>query len=228
MATAAIVQRTQVTEFFIRAIWAVISAITKFLCRQADGGVVGTHMVRELTHQRLTVVLIRVVLTVTVAITNPGFADTACRVPATKLDSWITHVCDTLTVFLITRVHAVSVPITAPPHGDAKAIQTTLKLICMTTTRWTRGLIGAVCMGLIAVVPTVIISITGPVIWDASSAVTLELSAGAGVTATGLITVVPTVVIIITAPVNVDTASVVAGELSEGKTGGVGARSRFI
>lgn len=66
------------TEFLIRAIWAVISAIAKFLCRQADGGVVGTHMVGELTHQRFTVVLIRVVLTVTVSVAHPGFANTAC------------------------------------------------------------------------------------------------------------------------------------------------------
>lgn len=66
------------TEFLIRAIWAVISAIAEFLCGQADGGVVGTHMVRELTHQRFTVVLIRVVLTVTVPVAHPGFADTAC------------------------------------------------------------------------------------------------------------------------------------------------------
>lgn len=45
-------------EFFIRAIWAVISAIAKFLRRQADGGIIGTHMVRELTHQGFTVVLV--------------------------------------------------------------------------------------------------------------------------------------------------------------------------
>lgn len=66
------------TEFLIRAIWAVISAIAKFLCRQTDGGVVGTHMVRQLTHQRFTVVLVGVVLTVTVSVAHPGFADTAC------------------------------------------------------------------------------------------------------------------------------------------------------
>lgn len=35
-------------------------------------------MVRELTHQRLTIVLVWVVLTVTVTVTHPGFADTAC------------------------------------------------------------------------------------------------------------------------------------------------------
>lgn len=65
-------------EFLIRAIWAVISAIAKFLCRQADGGVVGTHVVRKLTHQRLAVFFIWVVLAVTVTVTNPGFADAAC------------------------------------------------------------------------------------------------------------------------------------------------------
>lgn len=56
-------------------------------------------------------------------------------------------------------------------------------------------LIGAVCVGLVAVVPTVVISIAGPVIWDAASAVTLELSDGAGVTAACLVAVVPAVVI---------------------------------
>lgn len=59
----------------------------------------------------------------------------------------------------------------------------------------TLTLIGAVCMGLVAVVPTVVISITRPVIWDAAAAVTFKLSAGAGVTAARLVAVVPTVVI---------------------------------
>lgn len=56
-------------------------------------------------------------------------------------------------------------------------------------------LIGAICMGLVAVVPTVIISITCPVIWDAAATVTLELSARTGVTTSCLITVVAAVVI---------------------------------
>lgn len=59
----------------------------------------------------------------------------------------------------------------------------------------TLTLIGAVCMRLVAVVPAVIISVTGPVIWDAAAAVTLELSAGAGVTTACLVAVVPAVVI---------------------------------
>lgn len=135
---------------------------------------------------------------------------------------------DTLTVLLIAHVHAVSVSITAPAQGDAQAIHPTLKLICMTTSRRASGLIGAVCMGLVTVVTAVIVSITGPVIWDAAAAVTLELSAGAGVTTTCLVTVVPAVIIIITAPVNVDAAPIVAGKLSEGETGGVGAGSGLI
>lgn len=60
-------------------------------------------------------------------------------VPAAKLDSWITHVRDTLTVLLIAHVHAVSVPITAPAQGDAQAIHPTLKLVCMTTSRRASG-----------------------------------------------------------------------------------------
>jgi len=50
-------------------------------------------------------------------------------------------------------------------------------------------------MGLIAVVATVVVAVTRPVIWDAAAAVTLELSAGTGVAATGFIAVVPAVVI---------------------------------
>lgn len=65
------------TEFLVRAVGAVVCAVTKLLSGQTDGGVIGTHMVRELTHQRLTVVFIRVVLTVTVPVTHPGFTDTA-------------------------------------------------------------------------------------------------------------------------------------------------------
>lgn len=45
-------------ELLVGAIWAVIGAVTKFLCRQADGGVVGAHMVREFTCQRLAIVLV--------------------------------------------------------------------------------------------------------------------------------------------------------------------------
>lgn len=40
----------------------------------------------------------------------------------------------------------------------------------------TLTLVGAVCMGLVAVVPTVIIPVTGPVVWDAAAAITLKLS----------------------------------------------------
>lgn len=65
--------------------------------------------------------------------------DVLTRVPAAKLYSWITHVCDALTVLLITQVHAVSVTITAPAQGDAQAIHSTLKLVCMTTSRRPRG-----------------------------------------------------------------------------------------
>lgn len=61
------------------------------------------------------------------------------RVPATKLDSWVAHVCYALTVLLVAEVHAVCVPIAAPTQGDAQAVHSTLKLICMTTSRRARG-----------------------------------------------------------------------------------------
>lgn len=65
--------------------------------------------------------------------------DLLTRVPTAKFYSWITHVCDALTVLLITQIHAVSVPITAPAQGDAQAIHSTLKLICMTASRRPSG-----------------------------------------------------------------------------------------
>lgn len=59
----------------------------------------------------------------------------------------------------------------------------------------TLTLIRAVCVRFIAVVPTVVIPVTGPIIRDASATVALELSTGARVTAARLVTVVPTVII---------------------------------
>lgn len=59
----------------------------------------------------------------------------------------------------------------------------------------TLTLVGAVCMGLVAVVPTVIIPVAGPVVWDAAAAITLKLSARAGVTTACFITVVTAIVI---------------------------------
>lgn len=56
-------------------------------------------------------------------------------------------------------------------------------------------LVGAVRVGLIAVVPAVVVSVAGPVIRDAATAVTFELSAGAGVTAAGFVTVVAAVIV---------------------------------
>lgn len=56
-------------------------------------------------------------------------------------------------------------------------------------------LVGTVGVGLVAVVSTVVVPVTGPVLRDAAAAVTLELGAGAGMAAACLITVVPTVVV---------------------------------
>lgn len=56
-------------------------------------------------------------------------------------------------------------------------------------------LIGAVGVGLVAVVPAVIVPIAGPVLWDAAPAVAFELGARAGVAAACLVTVVPTVIV---------------------------------
>lgn len=56
-------------------------------------------------------------------------------------------------------------------------------------------LIGTVGMSLIAVISTVVVSITGPVLWNTAAAVAFKLHTGARVTAAGFITVIPAVVI---------------------------------
>lgn len=60
---------------------------------------------------------------------------------------------------------------------------------------WAPTLVGAVGMRLVAVVPAVVVPITGPVLGDAAPTVALELGARAGVAAASLITVVPTVIV---------------------------------
>lgn len=63
--------------------------------------------------------------------------------------------------------------------------------------RWPRAptLVGAVGVRLVAVVPTVVVAVAGPVLRDAAPAVALELGAGAGVAAARLVAVVPTVIV---------------------------------
>lgn len=65
------------TKLLIGAIWTVVGAVAQLLGRKTDGVVGGTHMVRQLAHQRVTVDLVRVVLAVAVAIAHPGLADAA-------------------------------------------------------------------------------------------------------------------------------------------------------
>lgn len=92
----------------------------------------------------------------------------------------------------------------------------------MAASRWACGLIGAVSVGLVAVVPAVIIPIASPVYRNAATTVAFELVAGAGMAAAGFIAVVPAVVVIVTSPVDVDAAAIVACELGQGETGWVG------
>lgn len=56
-------------------------------------------------------------------------------------------------------------------------------------------LVGTVCVCLVTVVPTIVVPVTRPVLGDASAAVALELSTGAGMTAAGFVAVVPTVIV---------------------------------
>lgn len=56
-------------------------------------------------------------------------------------------------------------------------------------------LVGTVGMSLITVVPTVVVTVTGPVFWDAAATVAFKLDTGTRVAAAGFITVVATVVV---------------------------------
>lgn len=64
-------------KFLIGAIRTIVGAVTQLFSGKTDGVIGGTHVMRQLAHQRLAVVLIRVVLTVAVTITHPGLADAA-------------------------------------------------------------------------------------------------------------------------------------------------------
>lgn len=106
-------------------------------------------------------------------------------------------------------------------------------------------------MGLVTVVPTVIVAVTGPVFWDAAAAVTFKLDAGTRMTATRFITVIATVIVcrtrffrltqlldcftvarkvrkcqrmttVIAAPVDVDATAVGTGELCQREAGWIG------
>jgi len=64
----------------VGAIPTVVRAVAELLGGEADGGVVGTRVGGRFAHQRLAVLLIRVVLAVTVPVADPGLADAAgCR-----------------------------------------------------------------------------------------------------------------------------------------------------
>lgn len=56
-------------------------------------------------------------------------------------------------------------------------------------------LVGTVGMSLITVVSTVIVTVTGPVFWDAAATVAFKLDTGTRVAAAGFIAVVATVVV---------------------------------
>lgn len=185
-------------------------------------------MVGELALKSLAVFLIRVVLAIAVPVTHPGLTDAASRVLAGKLDGRVAHMCDALAVLLVTKVHAVRVSITAPSHRNTQTVHSALELIRVATAGRPRGLIGTVGMSLIAVISTVVVSITRPVLWNTAAAAAFKLHTGARVTAAGFITVIPTVVIIITTPVDIDAASIGTSELSEWETGGISTRWWFI
>lgn len=59
----------------IGAVAAVIAAVTQLVGGQADGGVIGAGVRGWPADQGLTVLLVRVILAVAVAVTHPSFAD---------------------------------------------------------------------------------------------------------------------------------------------------------
>lgn len=61
------------------------------------------------------------------------------RVLAAKLDVGVADVGHSLAALLVTGVHAVGVPVTAPPQGDAQAIQPALELVTVAATRRSCG-----------------------------------------------------------------------------------------
>ena len=65
------------TEFLIRAVGTVVRSVTELLARQTDGVIGGTHVVGQLAHHGLAVLLVRVVLAVTVPVAHPGLDDAA-------------------------------------------------------------------------------------------------------------------------------------------------------
>lgn len=65
----------------------------------------------------------------------PSSLQYCTRVLAAELDVGVTDVGHSLAALLVTGVHAVSVPVTAPPQGDAQPIQPALELITVAATR---------------------------------------------------------------------------------------------
>lgn len=81
------------------------------------------------------------------------------------------------------------------PEGDKPRHDLILQRATFTDKVSSLTLVGAVCMGLITVVPTVVVAVAGPILRDAATAVAFELHAGAGMAAAGFIAVVSTVVV---------------------------------
>lgn len=61
--------------------------------------------------------------------------------------------------------------------------------------RWQLTLVGTVGVSLVAVIPTVVVPVTRPVLRDAAAAVAFKLDAGARMAAAGFIAVIATVVV---------------------------------
>lgn len=66
-------------------------------------------------------------------------------------------------------------------RGHGVSFRTTLQFCCgkkqAGNPAKTLTLVGAVRVGLVAVVPAVVVPVAGPVVWDAAAAITLKLSA---------------------------------------------------
>lgn len=65
-------------KLLVGAVWTVVGVVAQLLGGKTDGAVGRAHVVRQLAHQSLAVVLVGVVLAVAVTVTHPGLADAAC------------------------------------------------------------------------------------------------------------------------------------------------------
>lgn len=101
---------------------------------------------------------------------------------------------------MLQKAAALSVIVT--DWGNIRScLNTTVVDVCfeshftMARTSWQLTLVGTVGVGLVAVIPTVVVPVAGPVLWDAATAVAFKLDTRARMAAAGFIAVIAAVVV---------------------------------